>query len=161
MSLFPRLGLISPLHISRAPRRSPRALPGPSRRGLGEPALPASLFRRPGARRRDEGRSKGSGLAAASLTAAFQRRAYQSRAFSEALISNLDPSPLWRGAFNLTSGNSAARALSLFLALNIYCYPFLPLLFFPFPTGRIVRLRHQIRPAGWEGRGEGCIINRS
>lgn len=114
-----------PLHISPARRRSPRTLPGPSRRGLGEPALPAALFGRPGARRRDEGQSKGSGLAAASLTAAFQRRAYQSQAFSEALISNLEPSPLWRGAFNLTSGNGAGAPF--FLALNIYCFPFLPL----------------------------------
>lgn len=145
-----------PLHISLAPRRSPRALPGPSRRGLGEPLLPASLFRGPGARRRDEGQSKGSGLAAASLTAAFQRRTYRSEAFSEALISNLDPSPLWRGAFNLTSGNSAA--LPFFLHLVFIVFHFSLSFSSPPHPPHCPAHRHQIRAVGW---GEGCMINRS
>lgn len=122
MSLFPLLGLISPSTFRQrraAPRPRCRGRPGEA---WGSPRSLPHCSGGPGARRRDEGQSKGSGLAAASLTAAFQRRAYQGQAFSEALISNLETSPLWRGAFNLTSGNSAAPLF--FLALNIYCFPF-------------------------------------
>lgn len=115
-----------PLHISPAPRRSRLALPGPSRRGLGEPAPPASLFRpAPGseeARRPVKGRRARRGF----INAAFQRREYQSEAFSEALISNLDPSPLWRGAFSLTSGNGAALPFFLHLIFIVFHFP-LPL----------------------------------
>lgn len=138
MSLFPPLGLISPSTF-RGRRAAPRArCPGRPGEAWGSRRSPPHCSGRPGAGRREEGRAKPSGLAAASLTAAFERRAYQSEAFSEALISNLEPFPLWRGAFNLTSGNSAA--LPFFLALNIYCFPSLPLLLFPLPTGRIVQL---------------------
>lgn len=147
-----------PLHIAPAPRRSPRAPPGPSRRGLGEPPLPAALFARPGARRRDDGRSKGSGLAAPSLTAAFQRRAYQSRAFSEALISNLEPSPLWRGAFNLTSGIGAGAPF--FLALNIYCFPALPARLPSSPPAAALSGSPPPDKA-YGGRGSGGTINHS
>lgn len=99
-----------------------RALPGPSRRGLGEPALPAALFGGPGLEEGCGARQREAGLGAF-INAAFQPAAYQSQAFSEALISNLEPCPLWRGAFNVTSGYRGAPFL---LALNIYCFPFSP-----------------------------------
>lgn len=134
-----------PLHISPAPRRSPLALPGPSRRGLGEPALPPHCSGGPGL----GGGMKASqretdGLAAASLKAAFQLRAYQSQAFSEALISNLEPCPLWRGAFNLTSGNSSAPHFFLHLTFIVFHSPSASL---PPPNPlHCTAHRHQIRP---------------
>lgn len=123
MSLFPPLCLISPSTFRPRPAALRARCPGRPGEAWGSRRSPPHCCGRPRARRRDEGQSKGSGLAAASLTAAFQRRAYQSQAFSEALISNLEPSPLWRGAFNLTSGNSAAPHFFLHLIFIVFHSP--------------------------------------
>lgn len=136
--LFPALGLISPSTLlARCPGRPGEAWGS----RLSPPHCSAAR-----GWRRAAGPSKGSGLRAF-INAAFQPRAYQSQAFSEALISNLEPCPLWRGAFNVTSGNRGAPFL---LALNIYCFSFSPSpLVCPRPhSPHCPAHHHQIRPGG-------------
>lgn len=108
------LCLISPLHISQPARLPSLGCPRPSlQEACGSRQLPGPHCSRLGRKLREgiEGKSKGNGIIAASLMGTFQQKTYQSEVFSEAVISNLEPSPLRRCSCDLTSGSSARLLL--------------------------------------------------
>lgn len=121
------LCLISPLHISQPAQLLSLGCPRPALcKACGSHQLLGPHCSRLGRKLREgiEGKSKGNGIIAASLIGAFQQQTYQSEVFSEAVISNLEPSPLRRCSWDLTSSKREQHSPPF--TLRIYCFSFSP-----------------------------------